>query len=450
PTIFTCGPTIYQCQTVDEARKFVKEQSEAGYDGIKIYNDVSAEAFEALTESARQSGMMTVGHIPRSAGLKGVLQARMPIAHAEELMYTYLSPYFGKPKAEFAVAVKEAARMTVAAKVPLTATLVTYDHIWRQATDLPKLLSRAETKFLPSWELKGWQPGRNTYETRFKDPKAQTALVSRLQIQKDLIAEIHRLGGTIVVGTDSMCPGVVPGFSVPEEVANLASAGFSPYEALRAATLDPAQVLRQAKEFGSVSVGKRADLLLLDANPLVDLSNLRRRRGVMARGRWHSETVLQQRLAETPRQYDASFAKALNLLQNDPSALSSYLNQNDPMKRMTNQLFLETLKKGTDGGFARLLERIKIQDPKNPMGAEEFVNDLGYSLLKTEKEIDMAISIFGANVQFNPKSPNALDSLAEAYLDKGDKAKAIELYKKAIEIDPTFQNAKIMLKKLGG
>jgi imidazolonepropionase-like amidohydrolase len=88
----------------------------------------------------------------------------------------------------------------------------------------------------------------------------------------------------------------MPGFAIHEELSHLVEAGLSPYEALRAGTRDAARFLELEDEFGTVTVGKRADLLLVDANPLDDVANVGRRLGVMARGRWYSEADLHARL----------------------------------------------------------------------------------------------------------------------------------------------------------
>jgi len=96
-----------------------------------------------------------------------------------------------------------------------------------------------------------------------------------------------------------MNPSVVPGFSLHDELRELVAAGLTTYEALKAATVNPAECLKAGKEFGAVAEGKRADLILLDGNPLDDVSVVSRRLGVMIRGQWFSQLELQKRLDET-------------------------------------------------------------------------------------------------------------------------------------------------------
>jgi imidazolonepropionase-like amidohydrolase len=90
----------------------------------------------------------------------------------------------------------------------------------------------------------------------------------------------------LALGTDTPNPFVVPGFSVHQELANFVDAGFTPRQALGAATREGARLLGALGEFGTVETGKRADLLLLGANPLTSLDALRHPIGVMVRGRW--------------------------------------------------------------------------------------------------------------------------------------------------------------------
>ena len=95
-----------------------------------------------------------------------------------------------------------------------------------------------------------------------------------------------------------MNPFIVPGVSLHEELALFVKAGLSPFEALRAGTSEAARFFKREKEFGTVAVGQRADLLLLEANPLENVANASRRVGVILAGRWSAEADLQRRLRE--------------------------------------------------------------------------------------------------------------------------------------------------------
>jgi imidazolonepropionase-like amidohydrolase len=114
---------------------------------------------------------------------------------------------------------------------------------------------------------------------------------------------LHEAGAGIILGTDSDNPFLIPGLSLLDELDYLTAAGFTPYEALVSGTRDAASVLGYGDVFGTIAPGKRADLLLLAANPLEDVRHVRQRIGVFASGRWWSEENLQGMLAELAASY---------------------------------------------------------------------------------------------------------------------------------------------------
>ncbi len=107
------------------------------------------------------------------------------------------------------------------------------------------------------------------------------------EFMQKIVGALHRHGVPIVAGTDAMgIPHVAPGSSLHHELQLLSGSGLSPYEVLRSATIVPAAFLGRTGEFGTIAPGRRADLLLVDGNPLQDLTALKRPAGVMVRGRW--------------------------------------------------------------------------------------------------------------------------------------------------------------------
>jgi imidazolonepropionase-like amidohydrolase len=107
----------------------------------------------------------------------------------------------------------------------------------------------------------------------------------RRNVAPRIVAALHRAGVPLLAGTDAPMPEVYPGASLHDELRLLVAAGLTPREALRAATLGPAQFLGIAADTGSIAVGKRADLVLLDADPLRDIGNTRRIEAVVLHGR---------------------------------------------------------------------------------------------------------------------------------------------------------------------
>jgi hypothetical protein len=111
-------------------------------------------------------------------------------------------------------------------------------------------------------------------------------------LNRQMVRALHEAGAGILLGTDAAQAYHLPGFSVHEELAMLVEAGLSPYEAIEAGTRNAAEVMGKSDEFGTVEVGKRADLILLEDNPLDNVGNLQERSGVMLRGRWLAEEQL--------------------------------------------------------------------------------------------------------------------------------------------------------------
>ena len=172
------------------------------------------------------------------------------------------------------------------AGIPVMTTLVNYDAIGGPGR--PRLVQDPVMSYLQPdvrarW-LRGPQTGPPGY--RYTD------------FMRKVAGALHRAGVPLMAGTDAMgFPRIAPGASLHHELRLLIESGLSPYEAMRAATVAPAAFLANDEEFGTVAAGKRADLLLVDGNPLQDIGTLAQPVGVMARGRWFPREQLEQMLA---------------------------------------------------------------------------------------------------------------------------------------------------------
>lgn len=192
--------------------------------------------------------------------------------------------------------------------VAVTATLVAYDHVGRLIGEetLRELVDKPELKYVPRGRR-----ARMTSDSEYRDnfkPTDFNGLRKGLSLQQNLVKALSDAGVKILLGTDGSLQAnapVVPGLAAHGELRLLVEAGLTPYQALLAGTRSAAEVLNAADESGTISSGKRADLILVEANPLTDVSNAARRAGVMVRGRWIPESELQRRLAEIA----ARFAK---------------------------------------------------------------------------------------------------------------------------------------------
>ena len=112
------------------------------------------------------------------------------------------------------------------------------------------------------------------------------------------VRELYEAGVTLMVGTDLLFPGIIPGYSVHEEMALWQEAGIPPVDVLRSATAVPARFFGLSERLGTVAEGKTASLVLVRANPLEDIRNARQIRGVFLRGRYISRDDLDRLLEE--------------------------------------------------------------------------------------------------------------------------------------------------------
>ena len=182
------------------------------------------------------------------------------------------------------------ARRIHEAGIPVQTTLVVYD-----AVGGPRRVQLTEDPAL----------GYLCEDVRARWRRAQAAPPGYryTEFMKKVTGALHRAGVPLMAGTDAMgFPFIAPGSSLHHELELLTQSGLTPYEAMRAATVVPASFLGKDKEFGTITTGKRADLLLVDENPLKDVTRLRRPIGVMARGRWFTRDELQQMLAALAHQ----------------------------------------------------------------------------------------------------------------------------------------------------
>jgi imidazolonepropionase-like amidohydrolase len=308
PSIFTVGPLTdgkppiwpgsRVVSTAEEARKAVDDDHRVGYDAIKVYNKLSAEAYSALVAQARQYNLPVYGHVPEAVGLLGALMLRQD---SIEHLIGYL-PALRRDGASSATVddidekkISDIVRQTREAGTWNCVTIVVFQN-FVSAQEAEKLRTKPTMKYVPSQIVNLWDPSTDFRRQSLK-PEDFARMRRRDAFLLRLTKALYDGGVRLLVGTDTPNPFVVPGFSLHEELENFIKAGLTPYQTIKIATADAAESLGRQQEFGTVAVGKRADLLLLSANPLEDIGNVQKRVGVMVRGRWFSESELQNQLS---------------------------------------------------------------------------------------------------------------------------------------------------------
>lgn len=277
-----------------DGRQVVRDVAAEGYEFIKAYERLDPETFIAICDEAQKLNMKVIGHLPSDGeGLtqKFFVPGFSMIAHAEEIAQQDNPPDVARI-ARYAQWAKQNGTW-------LTSTLTVDDRIFEMMSRPETLKSRPELQYLSpgvrrmaledNRYVKGANPGWIAHVQRIID------------FNRELIPAFAAAGVPIVAGTDSLVPGIVPGFALHDELEALAKTGLSNRQVLEAATRLPAEWLGTSDDRGVVAAGKRADLLLLERNPLERIDNTRRIAGVFVNGKFYSRAELDERMQELRR-----------------------------------------------------------------------------------------------------------------------------------------------------
>jgi len=429
-----------------DARQAVQKIKSSGFDFVKVYADLPRDAYYAIADEAAKQGLVFAGHVPHSVSaleasdagqksiehLSGVLEGCSPVGG--EITRGYKKNMAGVNDRKGMDKAKRQVQRVLVERL-----LATYDKeraaalfarfakngTWHCPT-LTVLRSIAflgdadfrndpRLKYMPKPIRSNWQPENNPL---WANRTAEDYAISKRVYEKETktLAEMRRAGVRFLAGTDTLNAFCFPGFSLHDELTLLVEAGFTPMEALQAATLNAAIFLGKAESLGTVEKGKIADLVLLEANPLEHIDNTRRIAAV----------VLGGQLFERPR-LDAMLAYA--------------------EKKSIAEILMKTIKEQDVATAIRQYHDLKTKEPNTYDFSESELCGLGYDLLGAKKVKD-GIEIFKLNVVAYPQSSDAYSCLGEAYMVDGDKENAIANYKRSLELDPHNTNAAEMLKKL--
>ena len=300
-------PSSIAIKTPEDGRRAVDDLKRRGADFIKLQSLTPRDAVFAIADEAHKQGISFVGHVPdavraaeaSNAGQKsfehliGIFEGASP--REDEFLKGAKGP--GK----FLATYDEDQAAKLFALLAKNQTWQCPTLVWERGGNLIELSDFSHdprAKYAPAyWKDVTWKRFTGQIEHEFN---TDDLAMRRRFVQKELevVLAMHRAGIPFLAGTDTP-PGVYifPGFSLHEELQRFVAAGFSPVEALQTATLNPAKFLGLEGEMGTIEKGKRADLVLLDANPLEDIRNTQRIAGVIANGRYFSRADLDKMLA---------------------------------------------------------------------------------------------------------------------------------------------------------
>ncbi|KPJ78239.1 MAG: hypothetical protein AMJ54_04505 [Deltaproteobacteria bacterium SG8_13] len=325
PRIYTCGPSLRG--PVQHPELEVIRQRYRGFDFIKIYSYVTPAEFREATATAAKLGIYTAGHIPFQVGLDGALSAKMDeIAHVEELWWELVDfdrhkalsgaawmpyviaaafeeyrPFLGLDESEIENRMGPLIAGIVAKlkgkAIPVCTTLFIDEVIVEKLHRPQAFLDKPVNRYLPQWYIDQFRQGKEKHQRQFKGGEEFAPF--KYSIDRLILKALRENRIPLLLATDAGTGGMglVPGFSIHDELRILVENGFSPYEALATGTTNVSPVIRDMTgqgNLGTIEVGHRADLLLVERNPLDDVAHIRKLRGVMAAGRWHEAQALRE------------------------------------------------------------------------------------------------------------------------------------------------------------
>ncbi|HUP43990.1 MAG TPA: amidohydrolase family protein [Thermoanaerobaculia bacterium] len=297
PNLYLAGPSFSgnSIHSVEDAVARVRQQKKEGWDLLKIHPGLTREEYDAMARTARQEKIRFGGHVPADVGLLHAIEMGQETFDHLDGYVEYLEGDKG-PVDEKKLA--EVVKRSNAAGVWVVPTMALWEVLYG-TLDLKTLRSYEELKYVPQSTVDQWTKLYNQRLEQVPQEAAQHVVKNRLRV----LGALNDGGVKILMGTDAPQQFSVPGFSLHRELQWMRRAGMTPYEIMVSGTRNIGEYFRNEDSFGTVEKGKRADLILLEGNPLDDISSVAKIAGVMVNGRWLSRAEIDKRLAKIEARY---------------------------------------------------------------------------------------------------------------------------------------------------
>jgi hypothetical protein len=306
--------------TPEEARHAVDTVEGRGEDFVKILSNIPRDSYFAIAEEAAKQKISFVGHVPYSVSVReAVMAGQRSIEHltgillacssheedlrAQEITALASHDYaaYQKLSRQVMATYDQAKANALFLQIANSSTWQVPTLVWTQASsriDYPNLEGDPRLKYVPVSVRRQWNPAtlmKNTSPEELAELKLEAARLV------EVVKATHEAGGRFMAGSDGPDPYVFPGFSLHDELEWLVKSGFTPLQALQAATFNPALFLGRLDNYGVVEREHAADLVLLDANPLQDIHNTRKIFGVVLDGKYYSRGGLDKMLEQVEK-----------------------------------------------------------------------------------------------------------------------------------------------------
>lgn len=298
PTLYLAGPSFSgnSIDSPEQASARVREQKESGWDLLKVHPGLTRPEYDAMAQTASEVGIRFAGHVPAEVGLLHALEmGQETIDHLDGYI-----EFIGESGEIDPERMEQAITHTLKAGTGVVPTMALWETLLG-IPDLETLQAYPELKYMPPQQVANWV---DTHRKRLQSDTLDRSRSVRIgAARKRLLGEMNRRGIPIFLGTDAPQQFSVPGFSIHRELPIMVEVGMTPFQVIASGSRAVGQYFQEKDRFGTIRAGSRADLLLLEENPLTDVANISRRAGVMVRGRWIAEQEIQQRLKQIAASY---------------------------------------------------------------------------------------------------------------------------------------------------